>query len=388
MLDRSDAVAHVTAALRRSQVVLVLGPRQSGKTTLARGFVKPDSPNYFDLESPPDAARLAEPMTALSRLKGTVVIDEIQRRPDLHEGLFPALRVLADRKPLPARFLVLGSAAPELLRQSSESLAGRVERVELGPFTLAECGAAKLESRWLRGGFPRSFLARSAADSAAWREDFLSALIERDLPAYDTRLAPAMLRRLWTMFAHHHGQTANLSQIAAGLGIATATVRHHLDLLTGLFVARALSPWFENVGKRQVKSPRLYFRDSGLLHTLLGIDSMKALLSNPRCGASWEGLVIEEILARTPHQDAYWWSTHQGAEIDLILFSRGKRYGVEVKRADAPGVTPSMRIAKETLGLARISVVTPGEKSYDLAKDMRVVAIGDLVASPRCVISG
>ena len=382
MLDRSDALSRVTTALRRSQVALVLGPRQSGKTTLARGFVKPDSPNYFDLESPSDAARLAEPMTALGKLKGTVVIDEIQRRPEL----FPALRVLADRKPLPARFLVLGSAAPELLRQSSESLAGRVERVEFGPFTLAECGAAKLEARWLRGGFPRSFLARSAADSAAWREDFLSALIERDLAAYDTRLAPAMLRRLWTMFAHHHGQTANLSQIAAGLGIASATVRRHLDLLTGLFVARTLQPWFENVGKRQVKSPRLYFRDTGLLHTLLGIGTLKDLLSNPRCGASWEGLVIEQILARTPHQDAYWWSTHQGAEIDLVLFHRGKRYGVEVKRADAPGITPSMRSAKDALGLARISVVTPGERTYDLAKDVRVVAIGDLVADPSIVV--
>ena len=382
MLDRSDALSRVTTALRRSQVVLVLGPRQSGKTTLARGFVKSDSPNYFDLESPSDAARLAEPMTALGKLRGTVVIDEIQRRPEL----FPALRVLADRKPLPARFLVLGSAAPELLRQSSESLAGRVERVEFGPFTLAECGAAKLEARWLRGGFPRSFLARSAADSAAWREDFLSALIERDLAAYDTRLAPAMLRRLWTMFAHHHGQTANLSQIAAGLGIASATVRRHLDLLTGLFVARTLQPWFENVGKRQVKSPRLYFRDTGLLHTLLGIGTLKDLLSNPRCGASWEGLVIEEILGRTPHQDAYWWSTHQGAEIDLVLFHRGKRYGVEVKRADAPGITPSMRSAKDALGLARISVVTPGERTYDLAKDVRVVAIGDLVADPSIVV--
>jgi hypothetical protein len=382
MLDRSDALSRVTTALRRSQVVLVLGPRQSGKTTLARGFVKPDSPNYFDLESPSDAARLAEPMTALGKLRGTVVIDEIQRRPQL----FPALRVLADRKPLPARFLVLGSAAPELLRQSSESLAGRVERVDLGPFTLAECGAAKLEARWLRGGFPRSFLARSAADSAAWREDFLSALIERDLAAYDTWLAPAMLRRLWTMFAHHHGQAANLSQIAAGLGIASATVRRHLDLLTGLFVARTLQPWFENIGKRQVKSPRLYFRDTGLLHTLLGIGTLKDLLSNPRCGAWWEGLVIEEILARTPHQDAYWWSTHQGAEIDLVLFHRGKRYGVEVKRADAPGITPSMRSAKDALGLARISVVTPGERTYDLAKDVRVVAIGDLVADPSIVV--
>jgi predicted AAA+ superfamily ATPase len=382
MLDRSDAMARVSAALRRSQVVLVLGPRQSGKTTLARGFVKPESPSYFDLESPADAARLSEPMTALTPLKGTVVIDEIQRRPEL----FPALRVLADRKPLPARFLVLGSAAPELLRQSSESLAGRVERVELGPFTLAECGFSRLDARWLRGGFPRSFLARSAADSVAWRQEFLSALIERDLPAYDSRLAPALLRRMWTMFAHHHGQTANFSQIAAGLGVATTTLRHHLDLLVGLFVARTLPPWFENVGKRQVRSPRIYFRDTGLLHALLGIDSMKSLLSNPRCGASWEGLVIEEILSRTPHQEAYWWSTQQGAEIDLVLFHRGKRYGVEVKRADAPGITPSMRSARETLGLARISVVTPSAKSYDLSKEVRVIAVGDLVADPTCVV--
>jgi predicted AAA+ superfamily ATPase len=382
VLDRSEAISRISAALRRSQVVLLLGPRQSGKTTLARGFVKPDSPNYFDLESPADAARLAEPMTALARLKGTVVIDEIQRRPEL----FPVLRVLADRKPLPARFLVLGSAAPELLRQSSESLAGRLERVPLGPFTIAECGISRLDARWLRGGFPRSFLARSAADSTAWRDDFLAALIERDLPAYDSRLAPAMLRRLWTMFAHHHGQTVHISQVAAGLGIASATVRHHLDLLTGLLVARTLAPWFENVGKRQVKSPRLYFRDTGLLHTLLGVGTMKELLSNPRCGASWEGLVIEEILARTPHQDAYWWSTHQGAEIDLVLFHRGKRYGVEIKRADAPGITPSMRSAKDALGLARISVVTPGERSYDLAKDVRVVSIGDLVADPSAVV--
>ncbi len=382
MLDRSQTISRVTAALRRSQVVLLFGPRQAGKTTLARGFVKPDSPNYFDLETPADAARLAEPMIALARLKGTVIIDEIQRRPEL----FPALRVLADRKPLPARFLVLGSAAPELLRQSSESLAGRLETIQLGPFTNTECGLAQLDRRWLRGGFPRSFLARSAADSSAWRESFLSALIERDLPAYDSRLAPALLRRLWTMFAHHHGQTMNVSQVAAGLGIASSTVRHHLDLLAGLLIARTLAPWFENVGKRQVKSPRLYFRDTGLLHTLLGIGTMKELLSNPRCGASWEGLVIEEILARTPHKDAYWWSTHQGAEIDLVLFHRGKRYGVEVKRADAPGITPSMRSAKEALGLARVSVVTPGERSYDLAKDVRVISIGDLVADPSSVV--
>lgn len=382
MLERTEALSSIRTGLRRSQVVLLLGPRQCGKTTLARSILSQHHSNYFDLESPADLARLSQPMTALAGLRGTVVIDEVQRLPEL----FPVLRVLADRKPLPARFLVLGSASAQMLRQSSESLAGRVEIVELGSFTLAECGAEALDKRWLRGGFARSFLARTAADSVAWRESFLSTLIERDLPFYDSRLHAPTVRKMWTMFAHYHGQTMNYASIASSLGVQSATVRHHLDLLTGLLVIRQLQPWFGNVAKRQIKSPRLYVRDTGVLHSLLGIDSAKALLSNPRCGASWEGLVIEEILSRTPHTDAYWWSTHQGAEIDLVLFHKGRRYGVEVKRADAPGITPSMRIAHETLGLTRISVIAPTERSYSLSKDVRVVAIDELVCDPEIVL--
>ena len=382
MLDRANTDALVATALRRSQVVLLLGPRQCGKTTLARTVVAPSHPNYFDLESPADLARLAQPMTALAGLRGTVVIDEVQRLPEL----FPTLRVLVDRKPLPARFLVLGSASPEMLRQSSESLAGRVEIVELAPFTIAECGSDCLDKRWLRGGFPRSFLARTAADSIAWRRNFLSTLIERDLPFYDARLPVPTAHKMWTMFAHYHGQTMNHASIASSLGVQNATVRRHLDLLTGLLIVRQLQPWFENVAKRQVKSPRIYIRDTGLLHTLLDIESPKSLLSNPRCGASWEGLVIEEIVARTPHSEAYWWSTHQGAEIDLVLFHKGKRFGVEIKRTDAPTVTPSIRIAQETLGLSRVSVITPSDRSYDLSKDVRVVALADLLAQPQLIV--
>ena len=381
MLDRTNATSQIRAALRRAQIVLLLGPRQCGKTTLAQTFVGSGSGAYFDLESPDDLARMSQPMTALAPLRGTVVIDEVQRIPDL----FPLLRVLADRKPLPARFLVLGSASPEMLRQSSESLAGRVEIVQLGSFTLAECGANTLDKRWSRGGFPRAFLSRSADDSTVWMTNFISTLIERDLPFYDARLASGLVRRMWTMFAHYHGQTTNYSSIASSLGTPASTVRHHLDLLSGLLLVRQLQPWFENIGKRQVKSPRLYFRDTGMLHSLLGIHSTKSLLSHPRCGASWEGLIVEEILTRVPHSDAYWWSTQQGAEIDLVLFHKGKRFGVEVKRADAPTVTPSIRIAKEALGLKQITIVHPGAKSYPLAKGIKAVGIDELIRTPTCV---
>lgn len=382
MLERRDAHNRIARALRRSRAVLLLGPRQCGKTTLAREFVPAGSANYFDLESPSDAVRLSEPMVALKPLRGTVVIDEVQRHPEL----FPVLRVLADRTPGPARFLLLGSASPDLLRQSSESLAGRIELVELSAFSLGETGLAALDRRWLRGGFPRSFLARSSADSLAWRQSFISTLIERDLPFLEARLPSNLVRRAWTMFAHLHGQVVNASDVAASLGVQASTVRRHLDLLTGLLVARQLQPWFESLGKRQVKSPRLYFRDTGVLHTLLGIDSMKGLLGHPRCGASWEGLVIEEILARTPHSDAYWWSTHQGAELDLLLFHRGRRYGVEIKRADAPRVTASMRIAMESLRLERISVIAPTDRGYPLAPGIVVVSPEEFVSRPGMVV--
>jgi predicted AAA+ superfamily ATPase len=382
MLFRVEAAARIEKALRRSPVTLLLGPRQCGKTTLARSFVPASGRNYFDLESPVDLARLDDAMTALRPLRGTVVIDEVQRRPEI----FPILRVLADRRPRPARFLVLGSASPAMLRQSSESLAGRVELVELGPFTLAECGASTIDRRWLRGGFPRAFLLRPMEDSRSWRRDFLATLIERDLPFYDSRLPAPTVHRLWTMLAHHHGQVVNHAAIAGSLGISVITLRRHLDLLAGLLLVRLLPPWFENLGKRQVKSPRLYFRDTGLLHTLLDIDSEKALLSNPKCGASWESLAIEEVLARTPHSDAYWWSTHQGAELDLLLFHKGKRYGVEVKRADAPTVTPSMRSSLESLRLERITVVAPVERGYPLAPKVSVAALEEIVQDPGLVV--
>jgi hypothetical protein len=387
MIFRPDAAAEVERALRRSPVTLLLGPRQCGKTTLARSFVPASGANYFDLESPADAARLEEPMTALRPLRGTVVIDEVQRRPEI----FPVLRVLADRRPRPARFLVLGSASPEMLRQSSESLAGRVAMVELTPFTLGECGGNSrgrewLERRWIRGGFPRSFIPRSMADSLAWRRDFLATLIERDLPFHESRLPSKTVRRLWTMLAHHHGQVVNHAAVSSSLGISAVTLRRHLDLLSGLLVVRQLQPWFENVAKRQVKSPRLYFRDTGLLHSLLDIQDDRSLLSNPRCGASWEGMAIEEILARTPHSEAYWWSTHQGAELDLLLFHKGKRYGVEIKRTDAPTVTPSMRSALECLSLERITVIAPVDRGWTLSDQVSVVGMEELVRKPGVLV--
>lgn len=382
MLHRDEARAAIARALRRSPVALLLGPRQCGKTTLARSLVAVGSEHYFDLESPADLARLAEPMTALGNLRGTVVIDEVQRRPDL----FPVLRVLADRRPLKTRFLVLGSASPQMLRQSSESLAGRVELIELGPLMLEECGLAKLEQRWLRGGFPRSFLARSNADSSAWRRDFIATIIERDLRSYDSRLPSPLAHRLWTMLAHHHGQVINLSSLAGSLGITVPTLRHHIDLLAGLMVIRLLQPWHENLAKRQVKSPRVYLRDTGLLHSLLGIETVKQMLGSPVCGPSWESLAIEEVLGRVPHAEAAWWSTHQGAEVDLMLLAKGKRWGVEIKRTDAPRITPSMRSAIESLDLAGITVVSPVDRSFRLSPEIKVVAMRDLISDPASVI--
>ena len=371
MLSRDAIFSRVRAALKRSRVVALVGPRQSGKTTLARRFVPSAAVNYFDLEDPAALARLAEPMLALAPLKGTVVIDEIQRRPDL----FPVLRVLADRQPLPARFLVLGSASPVLLRQSSESLAGRLEVIDIAGLTLAEIGAANSERHWRRGGFPRSFLARSEADSLAWRQDFIRTIVERDLPQLGSAVAPVALRRFWAMLAHYHGQIWSATDPARSMGVSEPTVRRYLDLLTGAYLARQLPPWHENLGKRQVKAPKVYVRDSGLLHSLLGIDTPKALMEHPKCGASWEGYVIDEVLKALQVTDAYFWSTHQGAELDLLLFHGGKRIGIEIKRTDAPTLTKSMRIAMTDLKLDRLLVLYPGHQSYALGGDVEVLPV-------------
>ena len=355
----------------------LLGPRQCGKTTLARTLVSPDSDNYFDLEDPQSLARLTEPDLALRPLKGLVAIDEIQRRPEL----FPLLRVLADRKPLPARFLILGSAAPELLGQSSESLAGRLETVILEGLRLSDVGPNAQDRLWLRGGFPLAYTARSEADSAAWRGQFLQTFLERDVPQLGIQVPAVALRRFWSMLAHYHAQTWNGAELARALAVSESTVRRYLDLLTGVFMLRQLPPWFENLGKRQVKAPKVFVRDSGLLHVLLGIQNRRGLELHPKVGASWEGFALEEAIKAHRPDEAYYWATHQGAELDLLMFKRGRRIGVEFKRQDAPALTRSMQIARADLKLDRLLVVYPGQRGYKLADGVDVIPLADLVGA-------
>jgi predicted AAA+ superfamily ATPase len=382
MLKRPAMLAQIRHALRRSGVVALIGPRQSGKTTLARQIVPPDSSHYFDLEEPTSLARLAEAMTTLAPLRGVIVIDEVQRRPDL----FPILRVLADRKPLPARILILGSATPELLRQSSESLAGRMETITLSGFSLSEIGTQALNRHWLRGGFPRSFLARTQMDSLRWRSEFIQTFLERDLPQLGVAVSAQTLRRFWAMVAHYHGNIWNAAEPARSLGVSEPTVRRYLDLLTGFFMIRQLAPWHENLAKRQVKAPKVYVRDSGLLHALLSIRTENELLHHPKSGASWEGYAVEEALRLLRPDEAYFWATHQGAELDLLLFKWGRRFGVEIKRTDAPTLTPSMRIAIEDLRLEHLIVLYPGTRRYSLSTHVTVVPLSDVSASSPAVL--
>ncbi|MEI2613108.1 MAG: ATP-binding protein [Candidatus Promineifilaceae bacterium] len=374
-VERSGIRQEIETALGRSRVVTLLGPRQSGKTTLARQFVSPDSLNYFDLEDPISLARLDQPMLALRDLQGIVVIDEIQRRPDL----FPILRVLVDRTPLPARFLVLGSAAPELLRQSSESLAGRMEMIALSGFSLPEVGAAALPLHWLRGGFPLSYLAPTEANSLAWRKNFIQTILERDLPQLGIGLPTAMVFRFWSMLAHYHGQTWNAAEPARSLGVSETSVRRYLDLLEQVFMIRQLPPWHVNMQKRQVKSPKIYFRDTGLLHYLLGIHSVPDLMTHPKLGASWEGYALEEIIKAFKPDAAFFWATHGGAELDLLLQTGGQKVGIECKRVDAPRLTRSMQVALTDLELDHLFVVYPGEQTYPLAEKITAIPLLKMV---------
>lgn len=379
MITRQADLQLVRTALKRSRVVALLGPRQAGKTTLARQLVPPESANYFDLEDPADLGRLSEPATVLRPLRGLVVIDEVQRRPDL----FPLLRVLADRQPLPARFLILGSASPELLRQSSESLAGRLETVPLEGFRLADLGGEAQARHWLRGGFPPAYTARTEADSLAWRRQFLQTFLERDMPQLGVTIPAATLYRFWSMVAHYHGQIWNGAELARSLAVSEPTVRRYLDLMAGVFMVRQLPPWFENLAKRQIKAPKIYVRDSGLLHALLGVGREKDLERHAKVGASWEGYAVEEVLKAVRPEQAYYWATQNGAELDLLLFRNGRRIGVECKRADAPTLTPSMRIALADLKLDELRVVYPGERRYALAPRVEVVPLATLVGASR-----
>ena len=374
MLERRQLHSHIKKALRRSRAVVLVGPRQTGKTTLARQFLSPNDANYFDLEDPLSLARLAEPMSALGDLSGLVVIDEVQRAP----GLFDVLRVLIDRTMAPGQFLLLGSASPKLLRQTSESLLGRVEVIEISGFDIAETGSDAALQLWQRGGYPLSFLADSDGDSRRWRRQSINRFVEADLPQFGVNVpGPAMLR-FWTMLAHFHGQVWNAADPARSLGVSEPTVRRYLDWLTQTYMVRQLQPWHENLAKRQVKAPKIYFRDSGVLHALMGIADLPALLAHPRSGASWEGFALEQVLRLTQPDEAYFWATHAGAELDLLMTRNGRRVGVEFKRADAPKLTASMRIAMSDLSLEALYVVYPGRHRYSLGDGVEAVPLSAL----------
>lgn len=377
MIERTRHLERVTERLAQFPIVALLGPRQVGKTTLARQLEAnwPGTVRHFDLEDPDDDKRLADPAFALRPITGLVVLDEIQLRPDI----FPLLRVLADRPETPARFLLLGSAAPELIRHVSESLAGRIAFHELDGLGLDEISPDLLARRWLRGGFPRAFLADNDKASRDWRDAFIRTYVERDLPQLGIALPASTVRRFWTMLAHYHGQTWNGSELARAFGVSDKTVSRYLDILEGTFMAWRLRPWHTNLGKREVKAPKVYLSDSGILHSLLGIETEAALLAHPKCGASWEGYALHEIIRRTGarREEVYFWGVHTGAELDLLILRDGRRYGFEVKLTNSPAVTPSMRSAAEVLALDHLYVVCHGAgEPWPLSEGITALPLG------------
>jgi len=379
MIERTGHLERVSGLLKQFPVVAIVGARQIGKTTLAEQLQErwKQPCHRFDLEDMRDVARLADPALALEPLKGLVVLDEIQRMPEL----FPLLRVLADRRPLRTRFLILGSASPEMLRQGSESLAGRVAYYRLDGFSLQEVGIENHSNLWLRGGFPRSFLAPSHAKSQVWRQEFVSTFLERDVPQLGIRVSSTTLRRFWTMLAHYHGQIWNTSEFSRSFGVADNTIRHYLDILTSAFVVRQFQPWHENVKKRQVKSPKVCLSDSGILHTLLGLNVLADVEAHPKLGASWEGFVISQVMnhLKIRSDECFFWATHSGSELDLLLVRGRKRLGFEMKRTSSPRITPSMRTALSDLKLQRLYVVHAGAQSFDMAEKTRAVALSQLL---------
>ena len=374
MITRRHHSEKVQALLRDYPVVAILGARQVGKTTLALQLLEKSKGlgERFDLEDPADLARLSDPRLALGDLRGLVVIDEIQRAPDL----FPVLRVLADRRPRPARFLVLGSASPDLLQQTSETLAGRIAFHTLDGFDLSEVGNDNLSRLWLRGGFPESFLARSNNLSFEWRRNFMRTFVERDLPQFGIRVSAQTLSRFWSMLAHYHGQVWNASELGRALGVTDKTVRHYLDILSGALVVQQLQPWHANVKKRQVKAPKVYVRDAGILHGLLDIRDQRDLERHPKVGASWEGFMLRQVvqhLGAAP-DECFFWATHSGPELDLLWVRGRRRWGFEFKRTSSPRLTRSLRASLEDLDLQRAFVIHAGEKTFPLHRKVTAVA--------------
>jgi predicted AAA+ superfamily ATPase len=371
MIPRPDKLNQIANTFRVHPIAALLGPRQCGKTTLARMIGEREPYTYFDLENPVDLRRLSAPMMALEELSGLVVIDEVQRRPDL----FELLRVLVDRPQNTARFLLLGSASPQLVKGVSESLAGRIGFIDLSGFDLREVGADQYVRLWVRGGFPRSFLAVDDTASMAWREDFIRTFLERDIPQLGITIPAETLRRFWSMVAHYHGQVWNAAQFARSLSTSENTARRYLDILTGAYMVRVLPPWFENIRKRQVRAPKTYIRDSGILNALLQLRTLADLQGHPQFGASWEGFALEHVIGTLETRDIYFWATHAGAELDLFVMVEGKRYGFEFKYADAPGRSRSMHAAIQDLHLDHLWVIYPGQQEYVLHDKISVIPI-------------
>lgn len=377
-IRRRSLLQKIRRSVMAHPVTALIGPRQCGKTTLARELTRRIKGTFFDLENRQDLARLQDPIRALGSLRGLIILDEAQKQPDLLE----TLRVLADRRPRRASFLILGSASPELLRHSSESLAGRVHFIDMAGFDLAE--APHLDRLWLRGGFPPSYLAAGGAKSFAWREDFLKTFLERDIPQWGIRVPAATLRRFWGMLAHYHGQTWNASEIASSMGTTHGTTQHYLDILTGAFMVRQLPPWHENLGKRLIKAPKVYIRDSGLFHSLMSLETAESLHAHPKFGASWEGFALEQIARRVPDRHAYFWGTHAGAELDLLILRDGRRWGFEFKVSEAPSLTKSMHIAMKDLKLQRLWVVYPGAHRFPMADRIEAIPLAQALRLDAC----
>ena len=376
MIERKRYAQQLSQASKRSPVVALLGPRQCGKTTLARWCGEKELAAYYDLESQPDLIRLQNPEMMLSSHQGLVILDEIQNKPEL----FSVLRVLVDQPTNKACFLILGSASPHIIKNVSETLAGRVEFVELTGFDLEETGTDWQQTLWLRGGLPRSFLADSEEASSVWREGFIRTFLERDIPQLGINIPAPAMRRFWTMLAHFHGQTLNSSKLARSMGISDKTARSYLDILTGTFMIRQLQPWYANIGKRQVKAPKIYFRDLGLLHSLLNLSDWHSLQGHPQVGASWEGFALEQTLRFISPSEAYFWSTHSGAEVDLLFELNGQRFGVEFKFSEAPAVTKSMNIALDDLKLKHLFIVYPGGHQYAVSDQVTTWPLRDILS--------